>query len=111
VIRLTIDILKDLCNNKDNIYMTYHVAKRCEKRGITGKDIVNAILNGEIIEDYPEDFPYPSALVFGHSVANKILHVVAGVGDGMLWIITSYYPNNEKWEDDFKTRKVAKENE
>ena len=26
----------------------------------------------------------------------------------MIWIITTYYPNLDKWEDDYKTRKVAK---
>jgi hypothetical protein len=88
--------------------MTYHVAKQCEKRGIKGKDVINAILTGEIIEDYPEDFPYPSALVFGYSVENKIMHVVAGVGNGMLWIITAYYPDEDRWESDFKTRKAAR---
>jgi hypothetical protein len=104
---MTIDVLKKLCADKDNIYMTHHVSKRCEKRSISGKDIINAILNGEIIENYPEDYPFPSALVLGYSMENKELHVVAGVGDNTLWIITAYFPDNDKWESDYKTRKAA----
>jgi len=100
--------LKNLCTNKNNIYMTYHVAKRREKRNITGKDIINAILSGEIIENYPNDYPYPSALILGYSVVNKILHIVAGIGNNTIWIITAYYPNEDKWESDFKTRKADK---
>jgi hypothetical protein len=34
------------------------------------------------------------------------MHVVAGVGDGKLWIITEYHPTLEKWENDYKTRKA-----
>lgn len=33
---------------------------------------------GEIIEEYPDDFPYPSCLVFGHTKENEILHIVVG---------------------------------
>ena len=56
---------------------------------------------GEIIEDYPDDYPFPSCLMLG---ANH-LHVVCGVGAGILWIITAYHPTKDKWEDDLKTRK------
>ena len=33
-------------------------------------------MNREIIEQYPEDFPFPSCLVFGFSSKNEIIHVV-----------------------------------
>lgn len=33
------------------------------------------------------------------------IHVVAGVGDGKLWIITAYFPNPNQWECNFKIRK------
>ncbi|MCL1823817.1 MAG: DUF4258 domain-containing protein [Oscillospiraceae bacterium] len=100
--------MQDLCSDINNIVMTYHVSERIRKRGIISKDIINAITNGEIIESYPDDYPYPSALVIGCSMDNKIIHVVAGVGNGMLWIITSYFPSEEKWENDFKIRKAVK---
>ena len=106
---MTIKIMQDLCSDKNNIVMTYHVSERIRKRGITSKDIINAIMSGEIIEDYPDDYPYPSALVFGYSIDERIIHVVAGVGNGMLWIITSYFPNEEKWESDLKTRKAVEQ--
>ena len=64
-------------------------------------EVMRAIMTGEVIEDYPDDYPYPSALISGNG-----LHVVAGVGDGRLWLITSYRPDPEQWEDDLKTRKV-----
>ena len=36
-------------------------------------------MGGEIIEDYPDDFPHPSCLVFGYAVNNKIIHVVVSM--------------------------------
>lgn len=108
---LTIDELKSLCANEDDIFMTFHVAERCRERNISADDILSTILNGEIIENYPNDYPFPSALVFGYNVNNQILHVVAGVGNNKLWIITAYYPDTVKWENDLKTRKAAYKHE
>ena len=73
-----------------------------EQRDIELSEVMRAILTGEVIEDYPDDYPYPSALILGAG-----LHVVAGVGDGRLWLITAYRPGPEQWEPDLKTRKVS----
>ena len=48
------------------------------ERDIKRADVKNCISNGEIIEQYPDDFPNPSCLVFGMTLTNKVLHVVAG---------------------------------
>jgi len=101
---ITIEELRDLCNNKA-IKWTTHVLMRLQERGINPSDVKNCILTGEIIEEYPEDFPYPSCLVFGSTVLNKPIHIVAGVGNGIIFIITGYFPTLEKWNDDYKTRK------
>jgi len=65
-------------------------------------------MTGEIIEEYPTDYPYPSCLILGYTVDDKYLHAVVGVGKEILWLITAYYPNNETWEQSFKTRKAVK---
>ena len=80
-----------------------HAAKRIEQRGILLKDIIDCIMTGEIIEQYPDDYPYPSCLVLGNK--NKPLHTVVGTNGSQLWIVTAYYPSPEKWMDDLKTRK------
>jgi hypothetical protein len=33
------------------------------------------------------------------------LHVVCGLGNGQVFIITSYKPDSGMWEPDYKTRK------
>lgn len=60
----------------------------------------------EDIQDfYPDDFPHPSCLIFGYTVNKKIIHVVVSMDEKNIGIITVYYPNTEKFENDLKTRK------
>jgi hypothetical protein len=68
-------------------------------------DVVSAILSGEIIEQYPEDYPYPSCLVLGFTVNRQHLHVVCGTGNNELWLITAYYPDEQEWTEGFGMRK------
>ena len=102
---ITIDQLRKLCTD-DTMMITHHAQLRCRVRGIALQDIHQAIEQGEIIEQYPEDAPYPSCLLLGYS-NDKPLHIVAGASNDMLWIITVYCPNASKWEADFKTRKAV----
>lgn len=101
---LTIVELRKLCE-EGRIRWTDHVLKRLMQRGIAQADVIHAIMGGEIIEQYPDDYPYPSCLVFGLSIDGEILHAVCGCGDGALWMITAYYPNDIEWEADKKTRR------
>lgn len=90
---------------EDNIYLTRHMFDRLGERGIDYDDVINSILRGEIIEQYPSDYPYPSCLVLGAANDSEYLHTVVGTDGEYLWIITAYYPDNDKWESDLKTRK------
>ena len=101
---LTIDELRGLCT-PDNIYLTLHASKRLEQRGILIDDVISCIMTGEIIGEYPNDYPYPSCLTLGNLNTKCPLHVVVGSNHEQLWIITAYYPSSDKWESDLKTRK------
>lgn len=103
---MALDILelRKLCIPK-NIRITLHAAKRLEQRRIFLKDVIACIMNGEIIEQYPDDYPYPSCLILGMSIEDKYLHVVIGNHESDLFLITAYFPSFDKWESDFKTRK------
>ena len=85
--------------------MTQHAELRRRQRGISVPDIKHALVAGEIIENYPEDYPFPSCLVLGDTTRAEPLHVVCGVGGGILYVITAYHPSPDKWETDWKTRK------
>lgn len=101
---ITIDELRILCKNRA-VRWTTHVLERLQEREIQPRDVKAAIMTGEIIEQYPTDYPYPSCLVLGLSVHGRCIHVVCGVGNDMLFIITAYYPGLDKWESNYRTRK------
>lgn len=102
---LNIEIIRKSLNNK-NIYWTKHCLNRMNQRNILILDVENAINNGKIIEYYYDDYPYTSCLILGKTSNDKIIHVVCGIADNFLYIITAYYPDTEKWEEDMKTRRV-----
>jgi hypothetical protein len=90
---------------KDNIQWSGHILTRMQQRGIKIKDIINCILNGEIIEQYEEDYPYPSCLILGKATDEKSIHVVCALEGNNIWMITAYYPSESEWLDDLKSRR------
>ena len=90
------------------IVWTEHLALRLRERGIKRVDVLTCILNGEIIEQYPDAYPHPACLVLAMLKDNKPLHTVVGICEEKIFIITVYYPTLDKWESDYKTRKVGK---
>lgn len=62
---------------QEKVIITIHAQERLRQRGIKAKDVRNCVMTGEIIEQYPDDFPFPSCLIFGKTINGKILHVVA----------------------------------
>ena len=62
-------------------------------------------MNGKVIEEYPNDSPYPSCLISGR-VNNRPLHVVIAENeiDNELIVITVYEPDPVKWDDNFERR-------
>jgi len=75
------------------------------QRKITGEDVRGVPANGEVIEDYPNDTPYPSRLLLGWT-GTRPLHVVAAdnaVGNEII-IVTAYEPDPLRWSADWKTR-------
>lgn len=84
-----------------------HVLRRMIERGVGRSDVLGAVIAGDAIEDYPEDSPYPSALVLGF-VEGRPLHVVLSFDESAddTYIITVYEPSLDKFELDFKTRRT-----
>jgi len=101
---LEIDVIRALCGGK-SVKWTAHILARLQERGIEINDVRNCIATGRIIEQYPDDYPFPSCLLLGHSANGRVLHAVVGVGQGFLWLITAYHPDPEKWECNFSRRR------
>lgn len=104
---MNITEVQALCS-EGKIIWTEHVEKRMAQRNISRRDVKRCIMNGEIIEEYPDDYPYPSCLVFGYAEQGKILHVVVSISDGIpriLNVITAYFPDEIRFLADMKTRR------
>lgn len=96
--------IQDYCRKK-KLRWTQHIFLRLTQRRITMSDVENTILNGDIIESYPDDYPSPSCLVLGFAKDNMPIHVVCGIHEDELWLITAYHPNPEDWSEDYRKRK------
>ncbi len=83
-----------------------HALERMMERGISRESVKEILKKGEIIEDYPDDKPYPSALFLGW-IRGEPLHAVAAFDalTGWCFIITAYKPDLEHFESDYKTRR------
>ena len=83
-----------------------HALERMMERGISREAVKEVLKNGVIIEDYPDDKPYSSALFLGWTKGEP-LHVVTAFDSSTCWcfIITAYKPDLEHFELDFKTRR------
>jgi len=92
--------------SNEKVIWRKHVLSRLIERGIKRKEILKVIIAGEIIEDYPEDQPYPSMFLF-KIVKDRPLHVVISYDEfnKIVYIITAYEPTLEFFDEDFKTRK------
>ena len=101
---INIETLRKYFQN-DTIVISEHAKNRCRERNIKQKDIKCCVMSGEIVEQYPDDFPFPSCLIFGYASDNRIIHVVISDEGESGRIITAYIPNTTKFETDLKTRK------
>jgi hypothetical protein len=90
----------------ENIQWERHVLERLISRNIAREAVLQILRSGECIENYPDDYPFPSALFLGWQ-QDKPLHVVAALDETVpeVYIITAYEPDLEHFEPDFKTRK------
>ena len=101
---MDIELLRRLVSERKIKWFT-HCLERMGERDISIADVKNCVSNGEILENYPEDFPYPSCLIYGHAVSGRIIHTVAGSDGEFAYIITAYIPDTLKFDADLKTRR------
>ncbi len=91
----------------EKIVFRVHALRRMFERAITVDEVETVIKRGEVIEDYPDDTPYPSQLVLGWNVTRP-LHVVLArnMSENELVVVTVYEPDPAQWESGFRRRKT-----
>jgi hypothetical protein len=93
-------------SDKSNIIFKDHAIIRMLQRSISKNDVLETINGGEIIEEYKDDYPYESCLMF-KIVSGRPIHVVVAnnSGENQKIVVTVYIPDFTNFEADFKTRK------
>lgn len=75
-----------------------HVIKRMIDKSIDRREVEEAILGGEIIEEYPDDKYSPSCLIYGKTKKGRDLHVQIS-NPPTVMVITTYEPHPKEWID------------
>ena len=92
------------CFNLDKVLYSGHARyemKTEEFGSITDREVCEAICNGKIIEEYLDDKPYPSVLIFGTTNTRSPLHIVCAYDseNDQTIIIKVYHPDPARWID------------
>ena len=80
---------------------SFHANRALQDDQISDDEIQDSVQSGEIIEDYPDDIPYPSCLIYGRIGGTDPVHSVWGYNaEGRLAVlITAYRPDPSRWID------------
>lgn len=85
--------------HRKRIRITDHADEEAHADELSLDDIYFSVFNGEIIEVYPKDMPYPSCLVFGVTSMGEPVHSVWAYNEQNEWsvLITVYRPDPNRW--------------
>jgi hypothetical protein len=81
---------------QNGVFFTEHAVRQMAKRDISDAEVIEAISDGHIIEEYPKDKFGPSCLIYGDTRENRPLHVVCSLPPRVR-IITVYEPEPGEW--------------
>jgi hypothetical protein len=80
-----------------------HALTEGKKDGVEPEDILYVLLNGKIIERYPDR---QRSLVYGEMMNGLPLHVVCNYADpDMIYIVTVYIPSDAEWICNYQQRR------
>ena len=63
------------------IRITDHADEEAESDQLAFDEVYSSVIHGEIIEDYPDDRPYPSCLIYGQNFSGDPVHSVWAFND------------------------------
>jgi len=77
--------------------LTQHAHQEMVEEAIKLDDVLHAVSNGHILEDYPDHRRGACCLLHGVDADNRDIHVVCTTTLPTLIIITVYVPKPPKW--------------
>ncbi len=90
----------------NQIRITAHAYKEAKADNLSFDEIFFSVLQGEIIEEYPKDRPFPSCLICGKSFVGEPIHTVWAYNEENGWavLVTVYRPDPKRWIEGKKRR-------
>ena len=91
------DIIKAIHHNR--IRITDHADEEAQADRLSFDEIFFSVLQGDIIEEYADDKPYPSCLIYGDSFEGEPIHSVWAYNEKTQWavLVTVYRPDPARW--------------
>ena len=93
--------------NSEQFEFSKHAVDQSIVRKISVQELREAVVRGEVIEDYPNDKYGPSCLIYGRTASGRPVHVQCSYPSRpLIKIITVYEPDPTRWQN-FKTRRKS----
>ena len=85
--------------HQGRIRITDHADEEAQADHLSFDEIFISVFQGEIVEDYPNDKPYPSCLIYGDTFRKEPVHSVWAYNQNNQWavLITVYRPDPKRW--------------
>ncbi len=88
------------------VRFTPRAYERIKSRGLSADDVIAAIADGIVVEDYCHLRPYPTRLLLIQG-GDRPLYVVVSErpAQGVILVVTAYEPSPEQWHPGFRRRR------
>lgn len=85
--------------SEGRINITEHADDELAKDNISNKSLYHSVMHGKMIENYQDDFPFPSCLIFGRDENGRPIQSVWAFVEGhdTAILITAYIPDANRW--------------
>ena len=91
--------------HRNRIRITDHADEEAQVDHLSFDEIFTSVLQGEIIENYPDDKHFPSCLIYGKTFSREPVHSVWAYHQETRWaVLIMYRPDPARWLD-WRTRR------
>jgi len=103
------EIFKDILKliERGEVLISAHGYDELSQDDIPVRDVLAGVMDGMVLEDYPDYAKGPCALVLQKDVQGSPVHVVWGIpkdASTPAVLVTAYRPDPKRWSSDFTRR-------
>ena len=98
------------CFEEDRVLYSGHARREMREEDfgpISDQETDEAVASADVIEEYPDDTPYPSVLILGRTASDRPLHLVCAYDEGedTAIVVTVYQPDPRRWDETYRRRR------